>query len=89
MELVTCSTFAGVAEMEYKIRDQDHGDRALAEAEKAYTTLLRFLANPKDMKYIGEADQEHLATQAKELRAKLDEIRHWRSLLTGGGAAAK
>ena len=87
MELVTCSTFARVAETEYKIRDEEHGDRALAEAEKAYTTLLRFLSDRKDMAYIGEDDQEHLATHVKELRAKLDGIHHWRSSLKGVGCS--
>ena len=89
IELSSSTTFASIAETEYKIGDQERGDRALAEAEKAYSALLRFLADPKDMKYIGEDDQTHLSAQAEELRAKLDEIHHWRSSLKGGGAAAK
>ena len=55
--------------------DQEHGGRAVAGAEEANTTLVRSLSDRKDI--IGEDDQKHLAAQADELRAKLDENSPW------------
>ena len=74
-ELETGFTFATVAETERHIGDDAAATRCLGHAEKAYSTLARFLSDPKHAKNIDDAQHRELTTGMERLREKLDELR--------------
>jgi len=51
-ELSACFTFASVAETEFNIGNNEHAQRSIADAEKAYATMQRFLSDPKHAEHI-------------------------------------
>jgi creatinine amidohydrolase/Fe(II)-dependent formamide hydrolase-like protein len=64
----TCFTFAQMARTHYQLGEPGKAEGDVATAEKGYSTLLRFLTDPKHT--------EHLATEVQqELRAGLDRLR--------------
>jgi hypothetical protein len=67
-ELKTCFTFTEMARTHYQLRELAEADNDVAAAEKGYSTLLRFLSDPKHI--------EHLATEVlQELKAGLERLR--------------
>ena len=75
-ELEACSTFVGLAETERTIGNDEHAKRAAADAEKAYSTLQRFLSDPKHAKHINAEERQELTERMEELRKKLDSFAH-------------
>jgi hypothetical protein len=71
-DLDVCFTFATVAETAYRIGNPENAKRPLAEAEKGYSTLLRFVAQ---MTGLAPQDQSDLESKLKRLRERLDELR--------------
>ena len=73
-ELVTGFTLASVAETERQIGDETAAARCLELAEKAYSTLARFLSDPLHAKHIADAEHRELTTGMDRLRAGLDGV---------------
>lgn len=73
-ELATCCTFLKVAETENEIGNQEHSKRSAADAEKAYATLPRFLADPKHAEHIKDEARRELTAGMKDLRLRLDKL---------------
>ena len=48
MELSTCSRSANLASKMYRAGDTIAAERTIADAEKCYAMVLRFLSDPKD-----------------------------------------
>jgi hypothetical protein len=73
-ELQASFTFAKVAETEHSTGEHEHAARSLADAEKAYSTLLRFMSDPKHARHISEEERLELTTGMERLRATLDRL---------------
>jgi len=73
-ELSACFTFASVAETEFNIGNNEHAQRAIADAEKAYATMQRFLSDPKHAEHISDEERWELTQGMAELRKKLDDL---------------
>jgi hypothetical protein len=73
-ELQTAFTFASLAETQQSMDTPQHAARSLAEAEKGYATIVRFLSDPKHSKYIIEDERVELSAGMERLRARLDEL---------------
>jgi hypothetical protein len=73
-ELQTAFTFASVAETEQSMNNPEHATRSLADAEKGYATLIRFLSDPKHAKHITEEERVELSSGIERLRAQLDKL---------------
>ena len=73
-ELSACFTFASVAETEFNIGNNEHAQRSIADAEKAYATMQRFLSDPKHAEHISGEERQELTQGMAELRKKLDDL---------------
>ena len=72
-ELASCLTFASLAETERKIGNDEHANRTIADAEKAYATMeQRFLSDPKHAKHISDEEWRELTAGMERLRKTLD-----------------
>src|ERR1051325_7575758 len=76
-DLDLCFTFANVAETEYGLGGREAGDRSLADAEKGYGTIQRFLSDPKHAKRLTDEEQRELTARLARLRARLDQLSNY------------
>jgi hypothetical protein len=53
-ELALCFTFSTIAARKYETGNQESADRSMANAEKAYETVLQFLSDPKHSTHLTE-----------------------------------
>lgn len=74
VELETCFGFAHVAEAEQARGEPEHAAKALADAEKGYAVMARFMSDPKHAKYISEEERAELTAGMERLRATLDKL---------------
>ncbi len=73
-ELATCFSFASIAETERKTGDHANANRSVADAEKGYATMRRFLSDSKHAKHISEEERQELMAGMERLRATLDKL---------------
>jgi len=71
-DLEVCLTFAAIVEMEYRMGNQEHAERTLAEAEKGYADMLRFFLQATRL--TAEVEAEFQA-KFRQLRERLDGLR--------------
>jgi len=71
-ELSLCFTLASVAETERNSGNNEHAKASLADAEKGYATVQRFLSDPKHAKHINDQEHRELTKGMAEVRRKLD-----------------
>src|SRR5207245_3885303 len=58
-ELALCFTFSIIAARKYETGNQESGAQSMANAEKAYETVIQFLSDPKRSKHLtGEESQD-------------------------------
>jgi hypothetical protein len=74
-EVETCLTLIGLAEAERSMGFHEVAARSLVHAEAAYSTLVRFLSDPKHTKHITDLERQQLIGSMKQVRDKLDELK--------------
>jgi hypothetical protein len=63
-----------MAEAERGVVNPEHAARSLANAEKAYATVSRFMTDSKHAKHITEEEHAELSAGMNRLRARLDKL---------------
>ena len=71
-ELALCLTFSTIAARNYETGNQESAERSMANSEKAYETVVRFLADPKHSKHLTAEELQDLTADLERLREKLD-----------------
>ncbi len=74
-DIQVCFTFASLAETEHKTGHRENAERSLADAEKGYATVSRFLSDPKHAAHISPEAHQELSTELERLRTTLDQLR--------------
>ena len=70
-ELALGFTFTTIASQRYETGYEESAERSLGNAEKAYETVSRFLADPKHSKRLTDAEIRDLTVELEKLRATL------------------
>jgi hypothetical protein len=63
-----------VAETEFQIGNHEQSRQSVRHAEQGYSTLKRFLSDPKHSDHIPDEKREEFAAEVKRLRAALDKL---------------
>lgn len=73
-DLATCFTFADLAATRYKTGAREAAAQSVANAEKGYAAILRFMSDPKHGSRISDEERRELTAGLDRLRARLDEL---------------
>jgi len=71
-ELALCFTFSTIAARRYETGDEESAKKSLANAEKAYETVILFLSDPKHSKHLTGEESQHITAELERLRDRLD-----------------
>ena len=71
-ELALCLTFSTIAARSYETGNRESAERSMANSEKAYETVVRFLADSKHSKHLTAEEIQDLTAELERLREKLD-----------------
>jgi hypothetical protein len=74
-ELALSFTFAGLAETKFDSGHLEEAQYSVANAESAYSTVLRFLSDPKHAKHIAYEERRHLRTDLDRLRETIERLK--------------
>jgi hypothetical protein len=74
-DLRACFTFADVALTQLQIGKRENAERALADSEKGYESVSRFLSDRKHADRLSEEVRREFAGELERLRQTLDELR--------------
>jgi hypothetical protein len=74
-ELASCSTFASVAETEFRSGEHEAAERALGHAEDGYATVVRLMSDPKYADHMTDEERRELRARIERLRSTLDDLR--------------
>ena len=71
-ELALCFTFSTIAARRYETGDQESAKKSMANAEKAYQTVILFLSDPKHSKHLTGEESQDITAELERLRDRLD-----------------
>ena len=71
-ELALCFTFSTIAAGKYETGNQESAAKSMANAEKAYETVIQFLSDPKRSKHLTGEESQDITAELGLLREKLD-----------------
>ena len=71
-ELALCFTFSTIAARRYETGDEESAKKSLANAEKAYETVILFLSDPKHSKHLTAEESQDITAELERLRERLD-----------------
>jgi len=71
-ELALCFTFSNIAARRYESVDQESATKSMANAEKAYETVIQFLSDPKHSKHLTAEESQDITIELERLRDRLD-----------------
>ena len=74
-ELALCFTFSTIAARKYETENRESADKAMANAEKAYETLIQYLSDPKHATHLTKVTIQEWTVELKRLRDRLDGLR--------------
>jgi len=74
-DLELCSTFAGLAEKSIAAGSHEEARRQIGHAEEGYSTILRFLSDPKHARHFSSSDIQELTAGVADLRQRLDRLK--------------
>jgi hypothetical protein len=77
-DLQLCFTLVSLAETEHDVGHQEAAERSVVHAEEGYTSIQRFLSDPKHVDRIDGETRRGLAAGLVRLRARLDGIKDLR-----------
>ena len=66
------STFADVAETNFKIGHSESAERAMKKAEQGWATAQRLLSDPTHAKRLSEKEIQDVTSEVERLRARID-----------------
>ena len=72
-------TFTTIASQRYETGYEESAGKSLANAEKAYETVSRFLADPKHTKRLTDSEVHDLTAGLEKLREKLTKLDTFRA----------
>src|SRR5438874_13758591 len=73
-ELALCFTFSTIAARRYETGHEESAAKSMANAERAYETVIQFLSDPKHSKHVTGEQTQHITVELKRLRGRLDGI---------------
>ena len=73
-ELSVALLFASLAEGQFKSGNHESAKKSVADAEKGYFALLKFLSEPTSVKFMNVEEHAGFASALKGLRKKLDSL---------------
>jgi hypothetical protein len=71
-ELALCFTFSIIAAQKYETGNRESADKSMANAEKAYGTVIQFLSDPKHAKHLTKETIQECTAELERLRDRLD-----------------
>jgi hypothetical protein len=74
-ELALSFTFALIAKTKYEIGNRESAERSLANAEKVYSEVRPFLADPVQVKHLKAEQKAELTAEIDRLRKSLDSLK--------------
>ncbi len=74
-ELALCFTFSTIAARRYETGSQESAETSMANAEKAYQTVLQILSEPKHSKHLTEETIQETTGELERFRARIDGLR--------------
>ena len=74
IELALCFTFSTIAVWKYETEDTESAAKSMANAEKAYDTVIQFLSDPKHSKHLTGEQTQDITAELERLRERLDGI---------------
>jgi len=72
-------TFTTIASQRFEIGYEESAGKSLVNAEKAFETVSRFLADPKHTKRLTDAEIQDLTAGLEKLREKLMKLESFRA----------
>jgi hypothetical protein len=79
-ELSTCSRSANLASKMYRAGNTIAAERSIADAEKCYAMVLRFLSDPKDSRNLTSEESQKIEAELERLRERVDRLQRFRKL---------
>ena len=73
-ELALCFTFSTIAARRYESGDQESAKKSMANAEKAYETVIHFLSDRKHSTHLTQETVQQFTAELEQLRERLDEL---------------
>src|SRR5882724_9539806 len=73
-ELALCFTFSTIAARKYETGNQESAASSMANAERAYETVIQFLSDPKHCKHLTGEERQDITTELERLRERLDRL---------------
>lgn len=82
-ELDLCFTFASLTDTRLQIGDHEAAEQSLADAQKGYATLTRFLHDPKHSQHIDGQSLAEISERTEKLRSAIESVEARMSKRTG------
>ena len=73
-ELALCFTFFTIAARKYDTGNHKSAAKSMANAERAYETVIQFLSDPKHSKHLTGEESQEITAELERLRERLDNI---------------
>jgi hypothetical protein len=77
-ELVVCFTFSTIAAQKYELGNQESAVKSIANAEKAYETVVQVLSHSKHSKHLTVEEIGDTTAELQCLRGRLDRLQQLR-----------
>jgi ubiquinone biosynthesis protein UbiJ len=74
-ELALCFTFSTIAARKYETGNQESAENSMANAEKAYETVIQFLSDRKHSTHLAHETVQEFTAELERLRDRLDGLR--------------
>jgi regulator of replication initiation timing len=71
-ELALCFTFSTIAARRYESGEQESAKKSMANAEKAYETVIHFLSDRKHSTHLTAEESQDITIELERLRDRLD-----------------
>ena len=71
-ELALCFTFSTIAARKYETGNQESAETSMANAEKAYETVIHFLSDRKHSTHLTQETIQEFTAELERLRERLD-----------------
>jgi hypothetical protein len=78
-ELALCFTFSSIAARKYETGNQESAEKSMANAERAYETVIHLLSDPKHSKHLTKETVQECTAELERLRQRLDGLHRLRT----------
>ena len=77
-ELALCLSFSLIAARKYETGNQESAEKSMANAERAYETVVQLLSDPKHSKHLTKETIRECTAKLERLRDRLDGLQRFR-----------